>query len=37
MYEVWDGDLFLFTVDDIYEADIQAEAGFTVKQVSARV
>jgi hypothetical protein len=36
IYEIWDGDLFLFTVDDSFEADIQAEAGFTVREVSAR-
>lgn len=31
MYEVWDGDLFLYSVDTEYEADEQAEAGFTIK------
>jgi hypothetical protein len=31
MYEIWDGDLFLYHVDTQYEAD---EAGFTVKQHS---
>lgn len=36
IYEIWDGDLFLFTVYDQYEADLQAEAGFSVKEVSAR-
>jgi hypothetical protein len=36
MYEIWDGDLFLFTVDDSDEADLQMEAGFTVREVSAR-
>ena len=30
MYEIWDGDLFLFAVDTEYEADEQAEAGFRV-------
>jgi hypothetical protein len=29
-YQVWDGDLFLYSVDTQYEADEQAEAGFTV-------
>ena len=31
MFEVWDGDLFLYTVDTLYEADEALEAGFTVK------
>jgi hypothetical protein len=31
MYEIWDGDLYLYTVTTKYEADEQAEAGFTVK------
>jgi hypothetical protein len=31
MYEVWDGDLFLYSVDTVYEANEQAEAGFTIK------
>lgn len=31
MYQVWDGDMFMFSVDTIYEADEQAEAGFTIK------
>ena len=30
MYEVWDGDLFLYSVDDEYEADEAREAGFRV-------
>jgi hypothetical protein len=34
MYEIWDGDLFLYRVDTQYEADEQEEAGFTVKQHS---
>jgi hypothetical protein len=29
-YQVWDGDLFLYSVDTEYEADEQAEAGFTI-------
>ena len=33
MFEIWDGDLFLFSVDTRDEADEQAEAGFTVKEV----
>jgi hypothetical protein len=31
MFEIWEGDLYLYTVDTQYEADEQAEAGFTVK------
>lgn len=34
MYQVWDGDLFLFTVDDSDEADTYAESGFTVKEIN---
>ena len=34
MYQVWDGDLYLFTVLTRDEADEQAEAGFTVKEVT---
>jgi len=33
MYQVWDGDLFLYSVDTDYEADEASEAGFTVKRV----
>lgn len=33
MYQVWDGDLFLYSVDTQYEADEQAEAGFTIKSL----
>jgi hypothetical protein len=33
MFEIWDGDLFLYAVDTKYEADEQAEAGFTVKEI----
>ena len=33
MFEIWDGDLFLYTVDTEYEADEQAEAGFEIRQV----
>jgi hypothetical protein len=31
IYEIWDGDLFLYSVDTLYEADEQADAGFTIK------
>ncbi len=30
MYQVWDGDLFLYDVDTEYEADEAREAGFRV-------
>lgn len=30
MFEVWDGDLFLYTVDTAYEADEASEAGFRI-------
>lgn len=33
MYEIWDGDLFLYVVNTEYEADEQAEAGFTVRNI----
>lgn len=33
MYQVWDGDLFLYSVDTLYEAEEQAEAGFTIKSL----
>lgn len=35
MFEIWDGDLFLYTVDTEYEADEQQEAGFQVREVKA--
>lgn len=35
MFEIWDGDLFLYTVATEYEADEAAEAGFRVRQVRA--
>ena len=31
MFEIWDGDLMLYTVDTEHEADEANEAGFTVK------
>ena len=31
MYQVWDGDLYLYSVETPYEADEAREAGFTVK------
>jgi hypothetical protein len=30
MFEIWDGDLFLFTCD-AYEVDLYEEQGFTVR------
>jgi hypothetical protein len=33
MFEVWDGDLYLYSVETQYEADEAFEAGFTVKEV----
>lgn len=30
MYQVWEGDLFLFTVELKEEADMYAEEGYTV-------
>ena len=33
MYDVWDGDVYLFNVDDQYEADTYVESGFTVRVV----
>ena len=30
MYEIWDGDMFLYAVDTEYEADEAAEAGFQI-------
>lgn len=34
MFEIWDGDVFLYSVDTRYEADEATEAGFTVKEIS---
>jgi hypothetical protein len=31
MYEIWDGDMFLYAVDTKYEADEAAEAGFQIQ------
>jgi hypothetical protein len=30
MYKIYDGDLFLFAVDTLYEADEQRQQGFQV-------
>jgi hypothetical protein len=34
MFEIWDGDLFLYAVDTKYEADEAVESGFEVRAVS---
>lgn len=31
MYQIWDGDLFLYSVDTYEEADEAVESGFTIK------
>lgn len=37
MFEIWDCDMFLFTVDFEAEADLYRDQGYTVKEiVSAR-
>jgi hypothetical protein len=33
MFEIWDGDLFLFCVDHADEADVYTEQGFRVAEV----
>ncbi len=35
MFEIWDGDLMLYTVTTEYEADEARESGFEVRQVRA--
>ena len=34
MYQVWDGELYLYSVDTKHEADEHKAAGFTVKKVN---
>jgi hypothetical protein len=34
MFEIWDGDLFLYTVDSEYEADEAKEIGFQIVKIS---
>ena len=34
MFEVWDGDLFLFSVDVREEADMYVEQGFKIVEYS---
>lgn len=31
MYQIWDGDLYLYSTHSQYEADEASEAGFTVR------
>ena len=33
MFEIWDGDLFLFTVDFKEEADMLREEGYKIREV----
>jgi len=33
MFEIWEDDLFLYTVATRYEADEAEESGFTVREV----
>jgi hypothetical protein len=35
MFEIWDGDLMLYTVTTEYEADEAEESGFEVREVRA--
>ncbi len=34
MFEIWDGDLFLYAVDSQYQADEAAEIGFRIVKIS---
>ena len=36
MFEIWDGDLFLFSVESPDEADTYAESGFRVVELDMR-
>lgn len=36
MFEVWDGDVFLFYVEDSGEADTYTELGFDVRETEPR-
>jgi len=33
MYEIWDGELFLFSVDSEDEADTYEQSGFSIRKV----
>lgn len=34
-YQVWDGDLYLYSVNTVYEADEHVEAGFEIRAVES--
>ena len=36
MFEIWDGDLFLYAVDTEYEADEAGEAGFQIVAIESK-
>ena len=36
MYEIWDGDVFLYAVDTKYEADEADEAGFQIVAIETK-
>ena len=36
MFEIWDGDLFLYAVDTQYEADEADEAGFRIVAIEPK-
>jgi hypothetical protein len=36
MFEIWDGDLFLYAVDTQYEADEADEAGFRIVEIETK-
>jgi hypothetical protein len=36
MYEIWDGDLFLYATNSQFEADDAYETGFTVKEIGVK-
>lgn len=36
MFEIWDGDVMLYTVDTEYEADEAVESGFEVRAVETQ-
>jgi hypothetical protein len=35
MFEIWDGDLFLYSVDTEYKADEAEESGFVIRTAVA--
>lgn len=36
MFEIWNGDVMLYTVDTEYEADEAVESGFEVRPVESQ-